>query len=368
VTPHVFLDALPWDMRSRNTDWRYIRYTLPKLSEFVPELRFASQHSRWQTVGGNAKAIWAAAGRRVGMPISMHALSTGRLSGSDLRRSGANLIFCQSYPLNAGTTPVVWENAIVDPEMQLEYGVAPAQLEEEIAVKRPYFLKARKVQVFTEAEAERHRELYPQAGNRFFAVPWFAPHIKACDESNLEKHIRPAVINILFVGNNALRKGLPQLFEAFLSLSPMLLSRARLTVISNFDRSPLRVPSHPQLDVIRGAGPKIVMEKMRQAHIFVNVAHFESYGVVFHEAMSQGAACLAPRWEVQRELFDNGRAGMNLKCESEAIRLALEALIDDETLRLQLGYAAWQRFQARYAPDVVARRYAQLFYAALEES
>lgn len=140
---------------------------------------------------------------------------------------------------------------------------------------------------------------------------------------------------------------------------------AVLTVISNFDRSPMRLPPNDRITVLRGAESARVMAEMQRAHIFVNVARFETYGVVFHEAMSQGLACLAPDWEVQRELFDDGRAGLNLPCDAKAIESALERLIEDEEFRYKLGVAAWDRFQRRYAPAIVAAKYAELFRSVL---
>ena len=58
-----------------------------------------------------------------------------------------------------------------------------------------------------------------------------------------------------------------------------------------------------------------VLALMRDSHVLVNVSHIESFGMVFLEGMSQGMLCLGPDWEVQREIFDEGRAGMNMRCE-----------------------------------------------------
>lgn len=355
-------------MRSRNSDWRYIRYTIPKLAQFTSNIEFAAQQSVWQSIGGNLKTIGAAVGRRIGLPTSSRGMAVGRLSASDLKRSGANVIFTHTYPINAGGVPVVWWNAIVDPEMQLNIGTSAERIEEEIAVKREYFKRSTIVQVCTEAEAQRHREMFPESADRFYAAPLFTPQVRACPQSNLEKHLRPEIVRLLFVGNSALWKGLPELLSAFCALPNSVKSRARLTVISKFDRSRIKLPSDPNLVVLRGAPNQQVMEEMRRAHIFVDVARFESYGAVFHEAMSQGAACVGPHWEVQRELLDNGKAGLNLKNDPETIRLALEELIEDDDRRLQFGSAAWERFQARYTSEIIAERYMSIFAAALRAS
>lgn len=367
MTPRIFLDALPWDFRSRNTDWRYIRYVLARMTEFAPNLQFVTQTSPRVTVSGNVKAIRAAIGRRIGFPLTERQLWTHRLSAADLRRSGANVVFAQAFPVNAGAVPLVWQSAVLDPAMQLNghFGVSAQTLQDEIDVKRPLFQRAARVQMFSSAEVQRHRQSFPESADRFVATPYFVPHLRACQESALARHDAPGVVRVLFVGNHALRKGLPQLLDAFLALPAPVLARAHLTVISNFDRSPMRVPDHPRLTVLRGAPSDVVLRHMRDSHILVNVAHFESYGVVFLEAMAQGMACLGPDWEVQREFFDGGRAGVNLPCDASAIRVALERLIENDAERARIGRAAWQRFQRHYAPEHAAARYRALFYSVL---
>jgi glycosyltransferase involved in cell wall biosynthesis len=117
--------------------------------------------------------------------------------------------------------------------------------------------------------------------------------------------------------------------------------------------------------VRHGLTPAEVMKLMQASHILVNVSHSESYGMVFLEAMSQGTMCIAPRWEVQREIFDGGRAGMTVRCDPESVRQALLRAIDDEDHRLELATAAWHRFGENYTPAVVAHKYGELFRAVV---
>jgi glycosyltransferase involved in cell wall biosynthesis len=363
VRPRIFLHELYWDMRSRNTDWRYVRFALPLLAEYEPDLEFITETSRWLSLVGNLKAIRAAAGRRVGRPLSLRTEATDELDQAELAQSGCNMIFARAFPLNAGEVPVIWEGGLVDREMFRSYGVSAAYMEEEFALRTELFHRATVIKLFSDAEQRRHAAMFPDIADRFVAVPWFASHVKACSREALHKHLGAETIRILFVGNHAARKGLDQLFDAFLQLPASVQARAQLTVISNFDRSNIKVPIHKGIKVLRGAPSERVMEEMKRAHIFVNVAKLETYGVVFHEAMSQGVACMAPNWEVQRELFDDGRAGMNLPCETSAVKSGLERLIEDEEYRYQLALAGWTRFQEKYAPARVAEKYAAMFRA-----
>lgn len=362
MQPHIFLDELPWDIRSRNTDWRYVRFSLPRLVELEPSLRFTQQRSSAITLRGNAKTILAAVGRRVGRSLTPYELLTTKLSTRDLKQSGANVVFAhRAFPVNAGDVPLVWQSAIVDPEMQRSYGASELELQQEIALKAPLYQRCAAIQVSTEAEARRHAALFPEIAERFVAVPFFLPAVRACEVEELERHRNPAEVRILFVGNHALRKGLDILLEAFLALPENVQQHAQLTVVSSFDRSAMTLPSHSRIRVVHGMENAEVLAEMTRSHIFVNVARFESYGLVFLEAMAQGMACLAPDWEVQREIFDSGAAGVNLPCDSASVRDALERLILDQKLRYTLAAAARARFQQCYASAVVARQYAELF-------
>lgn len=358
----VFLDVLPWDMRARNTDWRYVRHVLPRLVEYEPKLSIVLQQSLRVTVEGNMKALILAIARRVGLQASPWRRETSALAHAELSRSTCDLVFShREFPLNAGRTPVIWMSAVLDPAMARHYGATEAELQAERKTKRRLFARASAVQVLTDAEARRHSQEFPEIADRFVSVPFFTPHIIACERAQLQKHRRSQTVRLLFVGNHARRKGLEQLLAAFCSLPARVLERAELIIISNFDRSPMHVPAHPRIRVLRGLGSADVLTEMGRAHVLVNVAHFESYGVVFLEAMAQGLACIAPNWEVQRELFDDGRAGMNVACETGAVRTALERLILDEEFRFAMAEAAWMRFQERYTPAIVAAKYADLF-------
>ena len=103
---NVFLDELPWDLRSRNTDWRYVRYTLPRLADFEPSLNLVMQQSHAVTLRGNLKTVRAALGRRIGFPLREYQLDTSHLDESALRKSSADIVFAhRAFPLNAGDTP-----------------------------------------------------------------------------------------------------------------------------------------------------------------------------------------------------------------------------------------------------------------------
>jgi glycosyltransferase involved in cell wall biosynthesis len=170
------------------------------------------------------------------------------------------------------------------------------------------FRKAAIVQVCTEAEAARHARTFPDVADRFVPVPLFVPHLRSAAESVLDKHRKASPVRLLFVGNDARRKGLKEALDAFAHLPEAVRQSSLFTIVSHFDRSfdgsRVSVPSDPRVTVHGGLPQADVLELMRESHVLVNAAHCESYGNVFLEAMSQGTLCVGPSWEVQRELFD----------------------------------------------------------------
>jgi glycosyltransferase involved in cell wall biosynthesis len=299
------------------------------------------------------------------MPIEFWEANTDRLDARELSRSDCRMIFShRGFPLNCGDVPVIWMNAIVDPEMTKSYfGSSDADLEEESEVKSRLFHKAAVVQVCSEVEAARHARAFPSIADRFVPVPLFGPHLRSAPEEVIEKHNKPKKVRLLFVGNAVRAKGLKEIVDAYVSLPEPVRRFTSFTIVSHFDRGDVVIPSDQSITVHRGLPQAEVIKLMCTSNVLLNVSHFESYGMIFLEAMSQGMLCLGPDWEVQRELFDNGRAGINVRCEVSLVRSAMLRAIEDEEYRIALASAGWRRFNERYAPAVVASKYASLFRA-----
>jgi glycosyltransferase involved in cell wall biosynthesis len=301
----------------------------------------------------------------MGMPIDRFEWVVDRLDARALARSGCDMVFShRGFPGNSGDVPVIWMNGTPDPEMLKSYfGFGQAEIDEEIAVKGELFRRAAAVQVCTEVEAARLARNFPDIAERFVSVPLFAPDLRSIPEAAIEKHRRANPVRLLFVGNQPWLKGLPETLEVYSSLPAAIRQYTTLTIVSHFDgdRRRVPIPDDPHILVRRGLSQTEVLELMRVSHVLVNVSRLESFGMVFLEAMSQGMLCLGPDWEVQREIFDEGHAGMNLRCEVGPLRAALLRAIEDEDHRIALASAGWRRFNERYAPEIVASKYANLF-------
>lgn len=301
------------------------------------------------------------------MPTGRWEWIADHLDAKELARSDCDLVFShRGFPVNSGEVPVIWMNGILDPEMQKSFfHTDQTFVDEEIAVKRQFLRKAAAVQLCTDGQAARHARTFPEIADRFVAIPLFAPDLRPIPESSLEKHRKADPVKLLFVGNQPRLKGLPETLEAYASLPDSIRRCTTLTIVSHFDgdRRGFTIPDDPRITIHRGLRPPQVLALMRNSHVLINVSHCESFGMVFIEAMSQGMLCLGPDWEAQREIFDEGRAGINLRCDVGLLRVALLRAIQDEKYRLALASAGWRRFNERYAPAVVASKYAELFRA-----
>ena len=167
------------------------------------------------------------------------------------------------------------------------------------------------------------------------------------------------------MGNQARRKGLADVYGAWAGLAPEVLAKAHLTVVSRFLDGEVEPPTVPNVTVLRGAPHRQVLDLMRASHVLLNPAHFESYGFVFIEAIAAGAVPVGPGWEVQRELLDDGAAGVLIAPGNvSALRGAIEGLAHDDARRTQMATRGLDLFEKHYAPAVVAERLRQILVSA----
>jgi glycosyltransferase involved in cell wall biosynthesis len=258
---------------------------------------------------------------------------------------------------------VVWFYGIIDPEMQRNYGVSDEQLAMQFALFREMLPRVTLVQVPTYAERVRHMAAFPEAASKFVDAPFFLPHILPLSRDEIvAKHRKAAQIRVLFVGNEAWRKGLDIVVSAMRIMPSALRARIQLTVISRqldptwFEG--LSAETH------FGMPQERVRDYMNRSHVLVMPSRQESFGFVFVEAMAAGCAIVAPHWEAQREITDEGKAGVCLAPEATAVASALGALTEDDRYRLELALAGRERYEERYAAGVVARQHAEIFALA----
>jgi glycosyltransferase involved in cell wall biosynthesis len=353
----VLLDRPRWYWRRGNTDHAYLTRNLSYLGTFHPEIATETL-SAGRSVSANADEFTTMLRRRFGRRPALTWTHT-RSVPSDIDLVYSN----DAFPLKA-SQPVVWQNTMLSPEMRLARGDSREALDHEAMVKRSLFSRAAAVLVSTEAERARILGQFPELAGKLHACPFLMPGVTVQPDT-LRKHVGTETVRVLFVGNQARRKGLADVYGAWARLAPEVLAKAHLTVVSRFLDGEVEPPTVPNVTVLRGAPHTQVLDLMRASHVLLNPARFESYGFVFIEAMAAGAVPVGPGWEVQRELLDDGAAGVLIvPGDVSALRGAIEGLAQDDARRTEMASRGLDLFEKHYAPAVVAERLRQILVSA----
>jgi glycosyltransferase involved in cell wall biosynthesis len=151
---------------------------------------------------------------------------------------------------------------------------------------------------------------------------------------------RPApsgrALRLLFVGGDFVRKGGPLLLEAVRSMN--VREQVELHVVTQH-----AVPERPGLIVHRGVLPNspTMYRLFRDADAFVLPSRGECLSVVLMEAGAAGLPIVATDVGALREAARNGENALLVRAgDVGALRGALEAIVDDQALRVRLGSAA----------------------------
>ena len=344
------MHAPRWFIRPNNTDWRYTRFLLPRIKDYSDDIEFINAQSFVTAAKFNLRYALGALRYRLRLP--RRATVGVGLNRQEFRKSKCDAVFCHDdFPSDADGISVVWQNSILDPQMMSANGASSEQLEKFTAEKRHGFEAATLVQVSSEAEKIRLSRTFSNCADKFVTVPFFLPDARRISSGDLEVKLkRVGPLRCLFVGNDARRKGLARVYEAFKALG----SDVRLTVVSTLADGNIIPPAHKNVVFFKGLPHADVITLMRESDVLLMPSSFESYGLVFLEAMSQGTIPVVPDWEVQREIVGYGSAGVITNGTPQALVECIQRLCDDHVWRLRLSTEACNRFEKHYAPKAVA--------------
>lgn len=269
-------------------------------------------------------------------------------------------------PTNLGSIPLIWFHSVADPRMSKANGASDVDIEAQYQAQLFGYRHATLVQVTSDAEVARHAARFPELADRFVSAPWFRPGLSAASLSKVrQKHLNDKTVRLLFVGRLARRKGLDTVLDALRLMSAAERSNFTFDIVTNFGDGPVDLNVGVDLRVHRDISDQALFELMRNAHIYAMPCRFETFGLVFVEAMSHGCAVLAPDWEVQSEILDHGRAGVNAAPTAESVCSGLRMLSQNREKRIVLAEAALQRFEEKYSPQAVSAAYKLIFDKAI---
>ncbi|WP_353114315.1 glycosyltransferase family 4 protein [Microbacterium sp.] len=153
---------------------------------------------------------------------------------------------------------------------------------------------------------------------------------------------RIRVPNILFVGKDPVRKGLPELLEAFSEIRGEF-PKATLTIVGpEVERPEYSEPGVHWHGLV--ADKERVSEFYAAASVFVLPAHRESYGLVVPEAMSFGLPCVVSSTGELPYLVEDGVDGAVLaEVDATHIASSIREILSDRTSYAELASAAYAK-------------------------
>jgi glycosyltransferase involved in cell wall biosynthesis len=178
---------------------------------------------------------------------------------------------------------------------------------------------------------------------------------------------------LLFVGRLESRKGI----DLLLKVAPRILSKFPDLVLDivGDDTIPRAdgityKEEFLALDLPRGVRNRITFhgrvdeEELRQFYrncdIFVAPSRYESFGLIFLEALVFGKPVIGCAAGGGPEVIKDGKTGILVKPENEqALEKALVTLLCDPDLRTKMGRAARADYEKRFTADVLARKFEQ---------
>jgi glycosyltransferase involved in cell wall biosynthesis len=112
-----------------------------------------------------------------------------------------------------------------------------------------------------------------------------------------------------------------------------------------------------------------LVEQYARADIFVAPSRYESFGLIFLEAMMHGAACVGTRAGGIPEVVEDGTTGLLVPPEDPAaLAEALARLVGDAPLRRRMGEAGLAAYRQKFTAERMAEMAEAPYRAAAWEA
>ena len=144
---------------------------------------------------------------------------------------------------------------------------------------------------------EKMEVLYPCIDARRFNVP---------------RRKTKKIVDLLFVGGGFYEKGGVETIEAFKRLRKK--HDVRLTMVSKYDKETrAKYGAEPGLRLLSGVPQEELDQIYAQADIFVMPTHYDTFGLVYLEAMARGLPCVGTTQFAVPEIVQHGKTGLLVK-------------------------------------------------------
>jgi glycosyltransferase involved in cell wall biosynthesis len=173
----------------------------------------------------------------------------------------------------------------------------------------------------------------------------------AISEEEIEARASKDPLQILFLGNLMIRKGLHTLLEAVKSLK----SKVRVDVIGSPATEPNYVKRMQQFATVNGLSSIVtfrssldnepLIKKLNQAHILIVPSSYEGFGIVYLEGMAFGLPAIGTTTGAASEIIEHEKTGYLIDPnDSATLAVHISSLASNRELLTQLSLNARKRY------------------------
>jgi glycosyltransferase involved in cell wall biosynthesis len=283
---------------------------------------------------------------------------------------GAAVLRDSTFPLITGLQTMLrfWMQSNPDrvrnQQFAAEFITPMLALESELLISSPS-LHAISNSILEEIEALYHDGL----GSRAFVVPLGLADYGLMPATPAPDAGPGITVRMLFVGRLESRKGIDTLLEAAFEVLPRF-PNVQLDIVGN-DRLPGASGQTPRAVFETDARIKVIRDRVvfhgevddhalrgfyTACDIFVAPSRFESFGLIFIEAMMYSKPVIACQAGGMAEVIVDGETGLLARPgDVRSVVACITRLLEDTTLRQSLGAAGRRRYERLYTPERMAR-------------
>jgi glycosyltransferase involved in cell wall biosynthesis len=321
--------------------------------ELVPDGTLRSWHGFVRKLAEKAVRTWQPAWFRRRLLLWSRFLYVSGKSAAAADLIFSHLFFPWS---NQKGVPVIWNSQGISPGRYYDlYNRGQWTVEDVAWVYGKLGQKADALVIFTHSCARNVITWCPELENKVHVVP--APIFVDAEKSSTKPSLTDGVLRILFVGIDAVRKGLPEVVEAYRAVRERF-EDIQIDIVSRPSQELQREIAQLKDAQLHISSPKVdVKSLMQRADIFLIPTHADTYCLAAIEAMAHGCAVIISDLEPLPEVIPDGQVGFSVPVgDARAIAEKLTLLVDDKSLLRAFQENARKRFASLHAPEVVAQR------------
>ncbi|MEM3484493.1 MAG: glycosyltransferase family 4 protein [Candidatus Methanomethyliaceae archaeon] len=253
--------------------------------------------------------------------------------------------------------PIIWNTQGIFKSPYYDY-FGKISFDDAVWGHRFFGMRAIIMQVCTEIGAKNIRECCGEISAKIVVIP------EAVDIAPIgDVRAKPeSPVRLIFVGRDPIRKGLPDVLEAFRVLAKENNDLELVVVSRTSGRLRAEILATPKVRYFENI-PRVQLHKLlEEAHILVVPTYADTYNLVLVEGMAKGCAIISSNYEPITEVAPDGEVGFLVSLgDVGAIVKAIRILLENRELRQRMGKAGVARYLRLHSLEVFSRKLQALF-------